>query len=222
MGRWWRRGAVLAVGGCMAVAAAGCGQLFAGKPAQQPVTLKQLANRVDSLDAQVGELQAAIASMGQGGAVSANKQDGVVRQNLPVAVVEASVLNVRNAPSLTGTVVGQLLQNARLNVLKQDGNWSEVTFTNGFTHGTLQGWVDSDYLGPIIPAVPSTPSTSSSSAGSAGGAGAVGHAAASASQAASGGGTAVTAASGSLGAKAASGRGTPAGSASSGALPAYG
>lgn len=209
MGRWWRRGAVLAVGGCMVVAAAGCGQLFAGKPAQQPVTLGQLANRVDSLDAQVGELQAAIAGMGQGGAASANKQDGVVQQSLPVAVVEASVLNVRNAPSLTGTVVGQLLQNARLNVLKQDGNWSEVTFTNGFTHGTLQGWVDSDYLGPITPAAGGA---ASSAAGQA--------ATASANTAAA------TTASGSLGTKAplAGGQATAAAGASGsgGATAAYG
>ena len=221
MGRWWRRGAALAVGGCMAVAAAGCGQLFAGKPAQQPVTLKQLANRVDSLDAQVGELQAAIASMGQGGAVSANKQDGVVRRGLPVAVVEASVLNVRNAPSLTGTVVGQLLQNARINVLKQDGNWSEVTFTNGFTHGTLQGWVVSDYLGPMIPAAES--GASSFGSGSAGSAAATGHASSASSLASSAKGVGVTTASGSLGSKATSTSGTAStASGSTGAAPAYG
>ncbi len=214
MGRWWRRGAALAVGGCMALAAAGCGQLFAGRPAQQPVTLKQLANRVDSLDAQVGELQAAIASVGQGGAVSANKQDGVVRQDLPVAVVEAGVLNVRNAPSLTGTVVGQLLQNARINVLKQDGNWSEVTFTNGFTHTTLQGWVDSDYLGPTIPAAAGQASASASAAPGA----------AATSQASTGSGTTapVTAGSGSLGSKAPSGAAGASAAGSTGAVPAYG
>jgi hypothetical protein len=128
---------------------AGCGQLFAQQ--QNSVTLTSLANRVDSLDAQVGELQAALAS-GAGTTTTSGAQqteaNGVVSSSLPVATVEADVLNVRSEPTLTGTLQGQLLQNARVNVLAVQGNWSEIRFTNPVTGLTLTGWVDSEYLGP--------------------------------------------------------------------------
>ncbi len=132
-----------------AAALAGCGQLFAQH--QSTVTLTSLSNRVDSLDAQVGELQAALASgagTATGGSAQQTEARGVVSAALPVATVEADVLNVRSDPSLTGTLRGQLLQNARVNVLAVQGNWSEIRFTNPVTALTLTGWVDSTYLGP--------------------------------------------------------------------------
>lgn len=148
MHRWRRVGMGLAAATTAAVLA-GCGQLFAQR--QSTVTLTSLANRVDSLDAQVGELQAALAS-GAGTATTGGAQQteahGVVSAALPVAVVEADVLNVRSDPDLTGALRGQLLQNARVNVLAVQGNWSEVRFTNPVTGLTLTGWVDSQYLGP--------------------------------------------------------------------------
>lgn len=149
----WGRvgGVVLALG--LAAAATGCGQLFTQSPGTPSVA--QLSSRVDSMDAQLGELQTAVANMGQGAtsgtasaSTSAQAASGVVQSDLPVAVVEADVLNVRDDPSLTGTVKGTLLQNARVNVLANQGNWSEITFHNPATNVTLTGWVDSDYLGP--------------------------------------------------------------------------
>ena len=150
-----------------AAALAGCGQLFAQH--QNTATLTSLSNRVDSLDAQVGELQAALASGAgtSGGSTQQNESRGVVSATLPVATVEANVLNVRSDPDLTGTVRGQLLQNARVNVLAIQGNWSEIRFTNPVTGLTLTGWVDSTYLGPsTVPGASATGSAQSSTSGS--------------------------------------------------------
>jgi N-acetylmuramoyl-L-alanine amidase len=149
MARWSRWGSALVAFG-VAAAAAGCGQLFS--QAQQPVTLQELANRVDSLDAQVGELQAALANLGGssgGTATAAGTQGSALESGLPVAVVQADVLNVRSEPSLSGTVVGTLLQNTQVNVLAENGNWSEISYTNPNTGVHLTGWVDSDYLGNV-------------------------------------------------------------------------
>lgn len=148
--RWWRwGGALLALG--VVAALAGCGQLFA--QGQQPPTLTELSNRVDSLDAQVGEMQAALANMGGSStsttAAGGGGSNGVVQPGKAVAVVQAAVLNVRSEPSLSGVVVGTLLQNAEVNVLGETGNWDEITFTNSQTGVHLTGWVDADYLGPI-------------------------------------------------------------------------
>jgi hypothetical protein len=145
---WGRlRGALLAAG--VAAAVSGCGQLFTQGQAQQPVTLAQLASRVDSLDAQLGEVEAALASSGGAGPGSGGAQaSGVVPPGLATAVVVADVLNVRSDPSLSGTIKGTLLQNARVGILGEQGNWTEITYTNPKTHVTLTGWVDSDYLGP--------------------------------------------------------------------------
>ncbi len=152
MHRWARWGR--AVAAVVAVSAlAGCGQLFAQQTGSTNLT--ELSNRVDSLDAQVGELQAALAGGAAGQGAAATEANGVVQSDLPVAVVEADVLNVRSDPSLMGTVKGSLLQNARVNVLKDQGNWSEIVFTNPVTGLTLTGWVDSDYLGPATPATAS-------------------------------------------------------------------
>lgn len=144
MNGWGRVGGVLLAVGLTA-ALSGCGQLFTA--AQGSPTLTQLSSRVDSIDAQVGEIQAAVANMGGGTPASGTAQSGVVQSNLPIAVVVADVLNVRGDPSLTGTVKGTLLQNARVNVLGEDGNWSEISYKNPNTQQSLTGWVDSDYLG---------------------------------------------------------------------------
>lgn len=148
---WGRlRGVVLVLG--LTAAVAGCGQLFtqgSGAP-----TLSQLSSRVDSLDAQVGELQAALANLSPGAPASGSPQsqahNGIVESSLPVAQVLAGVLNVRQDPSLSGTVVGTLLQNAKVNVLGEDGNWSQITFTAAAGQKPLTGWVDSQYLGPVM------------------------------------------------------------------------
>ncbi len=165
----WRRVGVLLAAVATVAALAGCGQLFA--QSQGTVTLSELSNRVDSLDAQVGELQAALASgagSGSGMTAQQTEQNGVVQSDLPVATVEADVLNVRSDPELTGTVQGQLLQNARVNVLAVQGNWSEIKFTNPVTGLTLTGWVDNEYLGPsTIPPTPTGVSSTSSDAGTA-------------------------------------------------------
>ena len=164
---WGRlRGVVLVLG--LSAAVAGCGQLFtqgSGAP-----TLSQLSSRVDSLDAQVGELQAALANLSPGAPTSGSPQsqahNGIVESSLPVAQVLTGVLNVRQDPSLTGTVVGTLLQNAKVNVLGEDGNWSQITFTAAAGQQPLTGWVDSQYLGPVMDAAtagatasPSTPTS---------------------------------------------------------------
>jgi outer membrane murein-binding lipoprotein Lpp len=132
--------ALLALGA--AVALGGCGQLFA--QGSSSVTVGELASRVNSLGAQVGQLQATVAG---GGATAA----GSVPPGLASAVVEADVLNVREDPSLQGTIRGTLLQNAVVGILKEDGNWTEITYHNPRTGVTLTGWVDSDYLGPATP-----------------------------------------------------------------------
>lgn len=158
-GRWG--GALLALG--MVAALTGCGQLFS--QGGQPVTLTELSNRVDSLDAQVGELQAALANLGGGSAQTQTKTGSSLQPGLPVAVVEADVLNVRSEPSLSGTVVGTLLQNTQVNVLAENGNWTEIRYTNPSTQVSLTGWVDSDYLGPA------TGTATGATGGSAAGAG---------------------------------------------------
>ena len=163
---WARWGGILAAVG-LAAALSGCGQLFT--EAVQPETLTQLSSRVDSLGAQVGELQAAMAGSG-GLAATGTAAAGTaaasssVPAGLPSAVVEADVLNVRDDASLTGTVRGTLLQNAEVGILQEDGNWTEITYTNARTQVTLTGWVDSDYLGPTIP--PASGTTVASGAGS--------------------------------------------------------
>lgn len=158
---WGRfRGALAAVG--LAAALSGCGQLFT--EGRQPVTLTQVSSRVDALDAQVGEIQAAIAGGGSGTA-AAQGGSGQLQPGLQSAVVVADVLNVRSDPSLQGTVKGSLLQNARVNILSVDGNWSEIQFVSGTTK--LTGWVDSDYLGPDAAAGGTTASDTSAAAGSA-------------------------------------------------------
>jgi uncharacterized protein YgiM (DUF1202 family) len=156
-------------------ALSGCGQLFA--QGQQPPTLAELNNRLDSLDAQVGELQAAVANMGTSAPAASTSAsggtNGAVQANLPVAVVEADVLNVRSEPSLSGVIVGTLLQNAEVNVLGESGNWDEISFINKKTGVHLTGWVDADYLGPMTSSnstgSPSTPGTSSTTAAAASG-----------------------------------------------------
>ncbi len=152
----WRWGGILAVAG-LAVALSGCGQLFT--QGSQPATLAELSSRVDSLDAQVGQLQAVVAGGGQA-------STSTVPPGLASAMVEAGVLNVREDPSLQGTIRGTLLQNAVVGILRVDGNWTEITYTNPTTHVTLTGWVDSDYLGPVMP----TTSPAASGTGSASGA----------------------------------------------------
>ncbi len=160
---WGRlRGVVLVLG--LTAAVAGCGQLFtqgSGAP-----TLSQLSSRVDSLDAQVGELQAALANLSPGAPTSGSPQsqahNGIVESSLPVAQVLTGVLNVRQDPSLTGTVVGTLLQNAKVNVLGEDGNWSQITFTAAAGQHPLTGWVDSQYLGPVMDAATAGASASAS------------------------------------------------------------
>ena len=141
---WGRlRGALVAVG--LAAALSGCGQLFT--EGRQPATLTQLSSRVDAIDAQVGEIQATLA--GGGSATAAGQSgSGELQPGMQSAVVVADVLNVRTDPSLQGTVKGTLLQNARVNIVSVDGNWTEITFINPSTQKTLTGWVDSDYLGP--------------------------------------------------------------------------
>ena len=203
----WRRwgGALLALG--VVAALSGCGQLFA--QGQQAPTLGELSNRVDSLDAQVGELQAAVANIGTTSAPSTSASagaggNGEVQSGLPVAVVQADVLNVRSEPSLSGVVVGTLLQNAEVNVLAESGNWDEITFTNRQTGVHLTGWVDADYLGPI---------TTSTSAGSS--VAGTGSTAATASTAGAAGGSGATTANASASGAAASGSsGTASGSTS--------
>ncbi len=153
MKRWGRWGAVLAAA-TLVVAVSGCGQLFS--QGEGPVTTQELASRVNSLDTQVGELQVAIANMGSGSATSASSTsastasaeglDGAAIPSLPVAVVEADVLNVRDSPSLTGIRVGVLLHGTEVNVIMNDGSWSEITYTNPNTKVNVTGWVDSDYL----------------------------------------------------------------------------
>lgn len=175
MKRWGRWGAVLTAAG-LVVALSGCGQLFSQSAG--PVTNQELASRVDSLDTQVGELQVAIANMG-GGASSASSSsssaaaaeglDGAVNSSLPVAVVEADVLNVRDAPTLSGTVVGVLLHNTEVNVIMEEGNWTEITYTNPNSRVTVTGWVDSDYLASLSQAgiTPLTGGASSATSASA-------------------------------------------------------
>lgn len=167
---WGRlRGALLAAG--VAAAVSGCGQLFTQGQAQQPVTLAQLASRVDSLDAQLGEVEAALASSSGAGPGSGGAQtSGVVSPGLATAVVVADVLNVRSDPSLSGTIKGTLLQNARVGILGEQGNWTEITYTNPKTHVTLTGWVDSDYLGPDTSGSQGGTATGASSGTAAGGA----------------------------------------------------
>jgi|BEDMetMinimDraft_2_1075160.scaffolds.fasta_scaffold15289_1 hypothetical protein len=162
MVRWGRWGKATLVVGLVA-ALAGCGQLFAQAPGTPSLT--ELANRVDSLDAQVGELQAAIANLGSGATPPA-ATSGAGGQ--ATAVVQADVLNVRSEPSLDGTVVGTLLQNTQVTVLGEQGNWDEISYTNPQTGVHLQGWVDADYLGPIAEAT--GPSGSPASSGTAAGA----------------------------------------------------
>ncbi len=178
MNGWSRLGGVLLTVG-LAAGASGCGQLFTSSSGSP--TLSQLSSRVDSMDAQLGELQAALANMGQGTTASASgtapgatgataaagsTSSGVVQSDLPVAVVEADVLNVRDDPSLTGTVKGTLLQNAQVNVLANQGNWSEIRFSNPASKVTLTGWVDSDYLGPVQNAAATAAGTSAAPASS--------------------------------------------------------
>jgi|GEM_PF-6145003 len=173
MNGWGRVGGVLLAVG-LAAAATGCGQLFTqsgGSP-----SMAQLSSRVDSMDAQMAELQAAMANMGQGttapgtasttaaSTAAGNQSSGVVQSDLPIAVVEADVLNVRDDPSLTGTIKGTLLQNARVNVLANQGNWSEISFSNPAAKVSLTGWVDSDYLGPAQGSAAANSATSATSA----------------------------------------------------------
>ncbi len=141
---WGRfRGALVAVG--FAAALSGCGQLFT--EGQQPATLTQLSSRVDAMDAQLADVQATLA--GSGGAMGAAQSgSGVLQPGMQSAVVVADVLNVRSDPSLDGIVKGTLLQNAKVNILTVDGNWTEIKFINPTTQASLTGWVDSDYLGP--------------------------------------------------------------------------
>ena len=151
---WGRLGGFLAAVGLLATLS-GCGQLFTD--GSQPVTLGQLSSQVDSLNAQVAQLQAALVT---GGAAQAS----TVPPGLASAMVEADVLNVRDDPSITGTIRGSLLQNAVVGILKEDGTWTEITYTNPKTQVTLTGWVDSDYLGPVTPAA-GAPAPSGQSAG---------------------------------------------------------
>jgi len=164
MNGWGRVGGVLLAVGLTA-GLSGCGQLFTAT--QGSPTLTQVASRVDSLDAQVGEMQAAVANLGGGTPASSKAQGATVQSNLPIAVVVADVLNVRGDPSLTGTVKGTLLQNARVNILGEDGNWSEISYTNPSTQQTLTGWVDSDYLGQPQDATAASASSGATSATSA-------------------------------------------------------
>ncbi|MEH6944254.1 SH3 domain-containing protein [Bacillus sp. JJ722] len=54
--------------------------------------------------------------------------------------VNSSTLNVRSNATTNSTIVQVLKQNDQVTVLKEDGDWSKIQFSNG------QGWVANQYL----------------------------------------------------------------------------
>lgn len=165
MRRWSRLAAVCIAAG-MALAVAGCGQLFQVKGSTSQPTLEELTQRVDQLEAQVSELNAAVAGMGQGRGQAATSSAasgsgaagsaGIAANGAAKAIVTASYLNVHPQPDVTTPRVGVLKRDTVVSVLATEGNWTEVGFR------TLKGWVESQWLekpGSIQPIPPGSASS---------------------------------------------------------------
>ncbi|WP_153125901.1 N-acetylmuramoyl-L-alanine amidase [Peribacillus tepidiphilus] len=56
------------------------------------------------------------------------------------ATVQADILNVRSAPNVKASIVGKLKRNAKVEILSQQNNWSQISF------GKNKGWASSQYL----------------------------------------------------------------------------
>lgn len=151
MRRWSRLGAVCIAAG-MALAVAGCGQLFQVKGSTSQPTLEELTQRVDQLEAQVSELNAAVAGMGQGRGQAATSSaasvggEGQVASGAPQAIVAASYLNVHPQPDISTPRVGVLKHDTVVSVLASQGSWTEIGFKS------LRGWVESQWLSKLAPA----------------------------------------------------------------------
>jgi outer membrane murein-binding lipoprotein Lpp len=134
--RRWSRWAAVCIAAGMALAVTGCGQLFQQTGATSQPTLAELAQRVDQLEAQVSELNAAVAGMGQGGRAATSSAAAGSAQ----AVVTASYLNVHPQPDVNSPRVGVLRHDTQVSVLATQGSWTKIGYQS------LQGWVESQWL----------------------------------------------------------------------------
>jgi pilus assembly protein FimV len=171
MRRWSRLAAVCIAAGTT-LALAGCGQLFQVRSASQP-SLAELTQRVDQLEAQVSELNAAVAGMGQGrgqaatssaAAGQAGGAPGEAAGAAAQAIVTASYLNVHPQPDVSTPRVGVLKHDTIVSVLASQGSWTKIGFHS------LQGWVESQWLrkpgqGPAAPAGDSPAGSSGAASG---------------------------------------------------------
>ncbi|WEZ06720.1 SH3 domain-containing protein [Priestia flexa] len=71
------------------------------------------------------------------------------------ATVNASSLNVRSAASTSASIVTNLPRNAKVTVIKENGDWSQIKTSNGKT-----GWVANKYLADVKADAPKDEGTS--------------------------------------------------------------
>ncbi len=147
--RRWNRVTAVCIAAGMTLAVAGCGQLFQVKDGSTQPTMQELTQRVDQLEAQVSELNAAVAGVGQGGGQAATSSGGEAATKATPsgqsassskAVVSADFLNVHPQPDTSSPRLGVVKLDTAVSVLASQGEWTKIQFAN------LQGWVESRYL----------------------------------------------------------------------------
>jgi Bacterial SH3 domain len=76
---------------------------------------------------------------------SAARQTVPAAQNRDTVFLQRPNVNIRSAPSATGTVVGTAPKGARFKVTSRDGDWVQVESSR------LKGWINSQFVGPNAP-----------------------------------------------------------------------
>jgi hypothetical protein len=72
------------------------------------------------------------------------RQTALTSQNREIVWVQRPRVNIRSAPSTTGTVLGNAPKGKRFRVTKRDGDWVQV-------ESDPVGWIKSEFLGPTKP-----------------------------------------------------------------------
>lgn len=76
---------------------------------------------------------------------SAARQTVPAVQNRDTVFLQRPNVNIRSAPSATGTVVGTAPKGARFKVTSREGDWVQVESSR------LKGWINSQFVGPNAP-----------------------------------------------------------------------
>lgn len=117
------------LGGLLLVS--GCSKLQTMEK-KETVSLGELAAKVAALEQQVADLQAQAAAAPS---VTTPREAAGLK-----ALVRATVLNVRQSPDRSSTKIGSLREGQEVEVLRREGDWSQIRF------GNQTGWVVSQFL----------------------------------------------------------------------------